>query len=89
MNKILKKFAEILLPLLIPVLRQLVETGIEEIKKKLLDNLQEESLSIQKQIRTISERTPHSWFVTLRESRFRSIGLSFIFIYVYFCILLF
>ena len=60
MNKILNKFAKILLPLLIPVLRQLVETGIEEIKKKLLDNLQEESLSIQKQIRTISERTPHS-----------------------------
>lgn len=60
MNRILAKFAQILLPLLIPVLRQLVETGIEEIKKKLVDNLQEESLSIQKQIRTISERTPHS-----------------------------
>lgn len=60
MNRILKKFAQILLPLLIPVLRQLVETGIEEIKKKLVDNLQEESLSIQRQIRTISERTPRS-----------------------------
>ena len=60
MNRILSKFAQILLPLLIPVLRQLVEAGIEEIKKKLVDNLQEESLSIQKQIRTISERTPHS-----------------------------
>lgn len=60
MNRILAKFAQILLPLLIPVLRQLVETGIEEIKKKLVDNLQEESLSIQKQIRTISERNPNS-----------------------------
>ncbi len=60
MNRILSKFAQILLPLLIPMLRQLVETGIEEIKKKLVDNLQEESLSIQKQIRTISERTPRS-----------------------------
>lgn len=60
MNRILAKFAQILLPLLIPVLRQLVETGIEEIKKKLVDNLQEESLSIQKQIRTISERAPLS-----------------------------
>lgn len=60
MNRILAKFAQILLPLLIPVLRQLVESGIEEIKKKLVDNLQEESLSIQKQIRTISERNPHS-----------------------------
>lgn len=60
MNRILAKFAQILLPLLIPVLRQLVETGIEEIKKKLVDNLQEESLSIQKQIRTISERSSRS-----------------------------
>lgn len=60
MNRLLGKFAKILLPLLIPVLRQLVEAGIEEIKKKLVDNLQEESLSIQKQIRTISERTARS-----------------------------
>lgn len=60
MHRILKKFAQILLPLLIPVLKKMVEAGIEEIKKKLVDNLQEESLSIQKQIRTISERTPRS-----------------------------
>lgn len=60
MNKILSRFAQILLPLLIPVLRQLVEAGIEEIKKKLVDNLQEESLSIQKQIRTISKHNPIS-----------------------------
>lgn len=60
MNRILSKFAKILLPLLIPVLRQLVEAGIEEIKKKLVDNLQEESLSIQKQIRTMSDRIPNS-----------------------------
>lgn len=60
MNRILSKFAQILLPLLIPVLRQLVEAGIEEIKRKLIDNLQEESLSIQKQIRTISDRIPNS-----------------------------
>ena len=60
MNKLLKRFAQVLLPLLIPVLRQLVDEGIEEIKRKLIDNLQEESLSIKQQLRTNSNRIPNS-----------------------------
>ena len=60
MKSIIRKLAAVLLPLLIPVLENLVHSAMEEIKKKLKDQLISESLTIQKQLRSISDASPNS-----------------------------
>ena len=51
MKKILKRLAYYIVPLLIPVIEKLIDEAVKECKKKLGDQLKEESVIIQNQLR--------------------------------------
>ena len=51
MKSILKKLAYYIVPLLIPVIEKLIDDAVKECKKKLSDQLKEESTIIQNQLR--------------------------------------
>lgn len=52
MKKILRKLAFYIVPLLIPVIEKLIDDAVKECKKKLSDQLKEESTIIQNQLRS-------------------------------------
>lgn len=52
MKRILKKLAYYILPLLIPVIEKLIDEAVKEAKRKLSDQLKEESIIIQNQLRS-------------------------------------
>ena len=52
MKRILKKLAYYIVPLLIPVIEKLIDDAVKECKKKLSDQLKEESVIIQNQLRS-------------------------------------
>lgn len=52
MKRILKKLAYYIVPLLIPVIEKLIDDAVKECKKKLSDQLKEESTIIQNQLRS-------------------------------------
>ena len=51
MKRILKRLAYYIVPLLIPVIEKLIDDAVKECKKKLSDQLKEESVIIQNQLR--------------------------------------
>ena len=51
MKRILRKLAYYIVPLLIPVIEKLIDEAVKECKKKLSDQLKEESVIIQNQLR--------------------------------------
>lgn len=53
MKTILRKLAYYIIPLLIPVVEKLIEDAVKECKKKLSDQLKEESTIIQNQLRSM------------------------------------
>lgn len=54
MKRVLRKLAYYIVPLLIPVIEKLIQDAIKETKKKLGDQLKEESAIIQNQLRSNS-----------------------------------
>ena len=54
MKRVLRKLAYYIVPLLIPVIEKLIQDAIKETKKKLSDQLKEESVIIQNQLRSNS-----------------------------------
>ena len=57
MKTILRKLAYYIVPLLIPVIEQLIADAIEEAKRKLSEQLKSESAVIQNQLRDRSDST--------------------------------
>lgn len=53
MKSILKRLAYFIVPLLIPVIEKLIDEAVRECKKKLSDQLKEESKIIQNQLRSM------------------------------------
>ena len=53
MKNILKKLAYFIVPLLIPVIEKLIDEAVKECKRKLSDQLKEESAIIQNQLRSM------------------------------------
>lgn len=53
MKTILRKLAYYIIPLLIPVVEKLIDEAVKECKKKLSDQLKEESTIIQNQLRSM------------------------------------
>ena len=53
MKRVLKKLAYYIVPLLIPIIEKLIDEAVKECKKKLSDQLKEESVIIQNQLRSL------------------------------------
>lgn len=53
MKSILKRLAYFIVPLLIPVIEKLIDEAVKECKRKLSDQLKEESAIIQNQLRSM------------------------------------
>lgn len=58
MKRVIRSLVSILIPLLVPVLEKLVDDAVTVLKKKLTDQLVSESLTIQKQLRSLSDVSP-------------------------------